>query len=201
MSYIVDLVFPTAIYKNNIGTLSKEQYDFVVGQEYSKRITGTYGRDDTRVLENELFKNLKDKILTEVNFFAKDIYKYVDIEFYITHSWLNHNPKNSYHNAHRHSNSVFSGAYYINVPENCPGLYFHSSNSRMFEMKVSEGNLVNANSWGMPVSSGDLIIFPSTLTHEVPENYGDNDRYTLAFNTFIRGSIGSEGADNYVILS
>jgi hypothetical protein len=34
MSYIIDLVFPTAIYKNNIGTLSKEQYEFVVGQEY-----------------------------------------------------------------------------------------------------------------------------------------------------------------------
>jgi uncharacterized protein (TIGR02466 family) len=198
MNYSIDLVFPTPIYKVNIGNLSEEQYKFVTNQNYTKRITGTHGKDETNVLENEIFLSLKNKILLEVNFFAKEVYKYIDVEFYITHSWLNYNPKNSYHNMHRHTNSVFSGAYYINIPSNCPGLYFYTSNLSMFEIDVSENNVINSNSWMMPVKNGDLLIFPSTLMHGVPENEGNNDRYTLAFNTFIKGTIGYKNSDNCI---
>lgn len=199
MSYTIDLLFPVAVYKNNIGKLSEDQIDYVKNLTYTKRTTGTHGRDQTDVLELEIFKNLKDAILQNVQFYSSEIFKY-DVEVYITHSWLNHNPVGSYHNSHRHSNSVFSGAYYINVPRGSPDLVFSSQIQPYLEIVPREYTVVNSTAWTMPVSCGDLVLFPSNLLHEVPENHCGEERYTLSFNTFIRGEIGAKGADNYIVL-
>jgi uncharacterized protein (TIGR02466 family) len=195
--YTLDLLFPIPVYKTNIGLLSDEQWEFVKNQNYTPRVTGTYGRNDTSVLESQLFFDLKNKILDHLNFFSTEIFKH-QVEIYITHSWLNYNPKKSYHNLHRHSNSVYSGAYYINVPENSPNLIFASPSIPIFEITPNEYNVCNSASWEIPVRSGDLVLFPSTLMHEVGENTGDDDRFTLSFNTFLKGEIGINGADNYI---
>jgi uncharacterized protein (TIGR02466 family) len=199
MCYSLDLLFPTAVYKNNIGKVSEEQLAYVKSQTYTKRTTGTHGRDATDVLELDIFKNVKDAILQNLMFVSSEIFKY-NVEVYITHSWLNHNPVGSHHNSHRHSNSVFSGAYYINVPRGSPDLVFSSSVQPYLEIVPREYTIVNSTAWTMPVSCGDLVIFPSNLLHEVPENYANSERYTLSFNTFIRGEIGVKGSDNHLIL-
>jgi len=198
-NYSIDLLFPTAVYKTNIGKVSPLQLEFIKQQTYTKRTTGTHGRDDTNVLEWEIFKELKSSILENLAFFSKEIFKY-EVEVYITHSWINHNPVGSYHNQHRHSNSIFSGAYYINVPKGSPDLIFSSSSQSYLEIVPTEYNIANSSNWSMPISCGDLVIFPSNLLHEVPESSFGDDRFSLSFNTFIRGEIGAKGADNYIIL-
>ena len=55
---------------------------------------------------------------------------------------------------------------------------------------TSEGNLFNADRWGIAVQKGDLTIFPSHLMHEVDVNKTDKDRYMIAFNYFLEGTIG-----------
>lgn len=52
-------------------------------------------------------------------------------------------------------------------------------------------NLWNSTSWWFPVKTGDIIIFPSSLTHAVETKQGDNTRTSLAFNVFIKGTIGN----------
>jgi uncharacterized protein (TIGR02466 family) len=192
-------LFPVTVYKDNIGKVSALQLEFVKQQHYTKRTTGTYGRDQTNILEWEIFKQLKQEILKCIKFFSYEVFKY-DVEIYITHSWLNHNPVGSYHNQHIHSNSIFSGVYYINVPMGSPNLMFSSSIRPILEIVPREYNLVNSTSWDIPISCGDLVIFPSNLLHEVPESHQGEDRYSISFNTFIRGEIGVKGSDNYLIL-
>jgi uncharacterized protein (TIGR02466 family) len=199
-NYSLDLLFPIPVYKTNIGLISEEQWQFVTSQTYTPRVTGTYGRDDTKVLEIPLFLNLKNKITQHLDFFSREIFKH-DVEIYITHSWLNYNPTKSYHNLHRHSNSVYSGAYYITVPENCPNLIFASPNIPMFEILPTDYNVCNSTSWEIPVKNGDLVLFPSTLMHEVSENNGGDERYTLSFNTFLKGEVGIPGADNHITIA
>ena len=48
----------------------------------------------------------------------------------------------------------------------------------------------NSDTWFFPVKTGDLIMFPSSTTHQVETKQGNNTRISLAFNTFISGLIG-----------
>jgi hypothetical protein len=56
----------------------------------------------------------------------------------------------------------------------------------------TEFNWFNSESWFFKVKTGDLKLFPSSLTHNVEQKQGDNVRCSLAFNTFAKGYFGSE---------
>ena len=45
---------------------------------------------------------------------------------------------------------------------------------------------------------GELIIFPSSLTHSVRANQSDEERISLSFNTWAKGSLGSERELTYL---
>ena len=52
-------------------------------------------------------------------------------------------------------------------------------------------NLWNSETWFFPVKTGKLIMFPSSTIHSVEIKKGKNTRISLAFNTFYKGTIGS----------
>jgi predicted 2-oxoglutarate/Fe(II)-dependent dioxygenase YbiX len=41
----------------------------------------------------------------------------------------------------------------------------------------------------IPVATGDIVLFPSKITHSVAPTQGKHLRTTLAFNSFIKGNI------------
>ena len=55
-------------------------------------------------------------------------------------------------------------------------------------------NLFNSNSLYLPVSSGQLVLFPSYLEHSVPVLKENVTRISLSFNTFIIGDINKSDA-------
>jgi ectoine hydroxylase-related dioxygenase (phytanoyl-CoA dioxygenase family) len=64
-------------------------------------------------------------------------------------------------------------------------------------MKASEYHAANSEEWNIPLEDNDVIIFPSKMYHSVAPNRTDNLRISIAFNSFIRGTIGTDisGAD------
>jgi ectoine hydroxylase-related dioxygenase (phytanoyl-CoA dioxygenase family) len=46
--------------------------------------------------------------------------------------------------------------------------------------------------------NGDLFIFPSHLLHAVDKNKIEKERHCLAFNVFIRGTLGSDDNSNRI---
>ena len=61
-------------------------------------------------------------------------------------------------------------------------------------------NLWNSETWFFPVKTGQLIMFPSSTTHQVETKKGNNTRVSLAFNTFYKGTIGSDSLLTELIL-
>jgi ectoine hydroxylase-related dioxygenase (phytanoyl-CoA dioxygenase family) len=59
-----------------------------------------------------------------------------------------------------------------------------------FKFDIKEWNSFNSSSWWFPVKTGDIVIFPSSLIHSVETKQGNNTRISLAFNVFIKGTIG-----------
>ena len=47
----------------------------------------------------------------------------------------------------------------------------------------------NSESWWFEVNEGDVIMFPSSLTHMVQTVDGE-ERISIAFNTFLKGTVG-----------
>ena len=80
---------------------------------------------------------------------------------------------------------------YIETPEK---LY------ELFEKYKNEYNIFNSTSWTLNVKTGDLILFPSQVSHEVNSKNGKNKRVSLAFNVFIKGKLGEENKANTLVL-
>jgi predicted 2-oxoglutarate/Fe(II)-dependent dioxygenase YbiX len=61
-------------------------------------------------------------------------------------------------------------------------------------------NIFNTGDCTQSVSSGDLILFPSSLFHAVSPTTKKDTRISLAFNVFAKGEIGEPSQLNSLIL-
>ena len=41
------------------------------------------------------------------------------------------------------------------------------------------------------MTTGNIFLFPSSLTHMVETKQGENTRISLSFNVFVKGTIGN----------
>jgi uncharacterized protein (TIGR02466 family) len=194
---IIHSIFPIPIYTTKIDRgFTKQELQFV--KEQKKHCTNNEGNINTKdnyILNRKEFKNIK-------KFLDKHCKKYLDtvicpknnIELYITQSWLNYTEANQYHHKHEHPNSVISGVLYFDSDiKNDKILFSHSRGYQQIKPEIdnTKWNLWNSGTWFFPVETGNLFMFPSSTTHQVETKKGNNTRISLAFNTFYKGSVGS----------
>lgn len=105
----------------------------------------------------------------------------------IQSSWINVNDKYSYNLKHTHPRSLFSGVYYVQVPEGISGdIIFYRENYMLNYIPpyvVEDWNTVNSATISYKSKAGMLLIFPSWLEHSVTTNLTDEDRISISFNT------------------
>ena len=194
---IIHSVFPTPIYTTKMDRgFTKQELQFVDNQKNKcTENKGNINTKDNYILNRKEFKNIK-------KFLDKHCKDYLDtiicpkdnIELYITQSWLNYTEKDQYHHTHAHPNSVVSGVFYFDSDKKKDKILFsHSRGYQQISLKKNKEkfNLWNSGTWFFPVETGDLFMFPSSTTHQVETKKGTNTRISLAFNTFYKGSVGS----------
>ena len=190
--YTVESLFPTPLYKSKIDySLSDDDLSVLQGLKYFRRSGFNLSTENTRILDLPNLSKLKVNLEYHLNLFAKEVMNYEN-SFYITHSWVNINPPGSFHKTHCHVNSIFSGVLYLRIPTNSPLIQFNKAVRSELMVSPLQWNSYNTAEWKMSVDQGDLLIFPSSLQHEVLPNYSAEDRVSLAFNSFVSGSIGSD---------
>ncbi|AKQ41890.2 hypothetical protein CP97_07400 [Aurantiacibacter atlanticus] len=113
----------------------------------------------------------------------------------VTQSWSLTNPPGVGMHGHTHSNSVISGSlYYAPLPDPPGNMIFERFNGyRQLELAVrtDRTNIYNAPRNAIVPKQGDVLLFSSAIQHYVEPNASDTMRYSIAFNTFVRGKIGS----------
>ena len=197
MKPVINNIFPIPIYTTKIDRgFTKQELQFVTEQK--KHCTNNQGNINTKdnyILNRKEFKNIK-------KFLDKHCKNYLDtiicpknkVELYITQSWLNYTEANQYHHKHEHPNSVVSGVLYFDSDIKKDKILFsHSRGYQQIytEINKEKFNLWNSQTWFFPVETGNLFMFPSSTTHQVETKKGNNTRISLAFNTFYKGSVGS----------
>ena len=199
MSDIITL-FPTSIgrYKFERGLKYKEINTINNQTQSDLLITnqgGGYTTKSGEILEHKDLYDIKTFILQSLNSYIDYTCKPVDdsLDIQITQSWCNLAPASTFHHLHKHDNSIFSGVFYIKVNMNDKIIFHRPPSANQIVWPVTEENIFNCKTWWIPVTTGDLLIFDSSLYHEVPRltsEYPDM-RISLSFNTFFTGKIGT----------
>lgn len=187
-------LFPTPVGQFNLGRkLSKKELAFMLDQEKKSNVGNTTSAY-RYVLEDKKLVDLKSFIETSVlNFFNEIVQPEHDVNLRITQSWLNYTEPGQFHHRHRHPNSVLSAVFYVDADPEVDKIYFYENTSyKQIQFKAKNWNMFNSNSWWLPVSSGDLFIFPSSFEHSVETKSGTNTRISLALNTFPVGYVGDD---------
>jgi uncharacterized protein (TIGR02466 family) len=194
MEATINGIFPTPIYISKLNrVLTELELSFV---DETKLVTynneGNITSNNNYILNNKIFEQLKIELDLRVQDYFKKVISPTDaITPYITQSWLNYTETNQYHHKHQHPNSLVSGVFYINCHEELDKIKFFKEDYKTIKPEIKDWNIWNSESWWFPVKTGDIILFPSSLTHMVETKQGDNTRISLAFNVFIKGTIGN----------
>jgi uncharacterized protein (TIGR02466 family) len=189
---IVQSLFPTpvACFTLDQGLTPAEQ-QFVMSQE-TRQSMGNTMTVDVDILKNANLARLTQFIQHSLNLYFENIYKpKTPCTVEITQSWINYTRPGEYHHRHDHPNSLLSGVYYIDVDDAHDSIFFFNREFRQIQIVPTEHNMFNSDSWQVPVKTNDLLIFPSSVPHMVTTTKTNKTRISLAFNTFVKGEIGS----------
>ena len=191
------LVCPQRIYKFSFPDVEqlKKIKNSVINEDYYKPNT-SYKSKDFFIHRKEnysfLFEWIK-KCIKQV----KQLEMYDCDELKITQSWINRYSQGEKLLPHWHPNSIVSGIFYLSDheistgfisrnnwyvghPDSCGEAYMRLSNCQEKQMIFDEVESI----------SGDLILFPASFRHGVQQNFSDDTRYTISFNTFPSGNVG-----------
>jgi uncharacterized protein (TIGR02466 family) len=209
MSLDVDVypLFSTPLFKTNLERCDDDVRSFTNTQNFKflEQVKNGYVSENVYVLEILELKQLKSEIQNNVNFFVYDVLGVnKSIEFNITNSWIMKHETGHWSQDHFHNNSLITGIYYFDVRENSGNITFLKNKMFInvfpstFDMPFEMKNSFNEDGFTITPKNGDLLLFPSHLLHLVSQNLNENKRYCLAFNVFIKGTLGSDITFNRV---
>lgn len=188
---IMDL-FPTPLYINHIDEpLINQQKTYLLNLPKILNM-GNLRSESGYIFEYPLFAELKKTIKEHIKEYVNIVYPNSNLDVYITQSWANYTEPNQYHHKHSHPNSFISGVFYVNAIKNEDMIKFYKDLPFIYQINHNQPNNYNSGDVAILVESGDLVLFPSNFTHNVPPTTSKETRISIAFNTFIKGNIGDE---------
>ena len=188
-------IFPTAL-GESVRYLTTKELDFfdkLKDQQRTKNTGNSYTKD-TYVLNNPELSDLKTDLTYIVNDYFQEVYQpEYDVKIYITISWVNYTESGQWHHSHIHSNSIISGVFYIDTDNQDTITFKNPVGDKLgFELKSKNHNHWNSGQWWWPTPKNTLLLFPSSLVHQVDPTTNPNTRSSLAFNAFLKGKINDD---------
>jgi len=173
--------------------LNKKELDHIKKIPYVKHSeSDTMLSVDNSILNHKKLNRIKNIIWSE---FCKYVDQVLEIEddFYMSNSWCTLQEKRGSHPYHNHPGSMFSSAYYAQAHDGF--LFFSKPKSIIqsgfnFDYKIKNYNYFNSLTCKIPVTTGDLIIFPADISHESGEHKSPETRIMLGASYFIKGKLG-----------
>jgi uncharacterized protein (TIGR02466 family) len=193
-------LFPTVIGIEELGRqISEDEKNYGLTQRTPEKFPD--GQDETSANTNVLedLPDLKSFIENSIQKYSEEVLGLDDrCELYITQSWIAYTRVDATRKVHSHPNSIISGVLYLQCGENDQLEVYKNTHSNLWYDR-GHYNRYNSETWWLPVKEGTLFLFPSSMFHAV-HSRSDKLRMSLAFNTFIRGELGSEEHLTYLKL-
>jgi hypothetical protein len=193
MSYTFP-IFAVPIYTSSVITDDnfKKELNFIETLDF-KKTASNWVSINTKVINAPEMSRCKEIFEYHLNAYVNTTFC-CDQEFFITNSWIARTKPGEEHHKHLHPNSIISGVLYLKVEKEPSSISFHKEPATKGDIgllyDVKDFNIYNSDSWSIPVSQSQIVIFPSSLQHSVNTNDTENERIVLGFNTFVKGSFG-----------
>ncbi len=187
-------LFAEPLFRANIASaISDDQVSFIQNLSMVKNQANLISENLYIFNEPEL-ASIKQAVHEALNIYASDVLG-ITQELYVTQSWsLINNPTIGMH-GHSHSNSVVSGSlYYCDMPEPVSGMVFDRHRGyQQLELTPQQDrrNIYNTPLNVVQPERGEIVMFSSGLQHYVETNTSAQPRYSIAFNTFVKGTLGN----------
>lgn len=191
---LISGLFPAPVYKKNIDRSLTDQEKKISSIDYwaIQRGSDNSRSSNTDVLSKPSFFSIKQFLSICIEDYVTNIIApQSKFNLYITQSWINFNKKGDSHHQHYHANSILSGVLYLHAIES-DLISFHTPMRSQIHI-VNKPNWWNMKRIGVPIQTGDVILFQSNLEHGVEQIISDDHvRVSLSFNTWFKGELGSE---------
>ena len=139
-------------------------------------------------------KSIKKAVHEALAVYASEVMG-ISQKLYVTQSWALISPQNIGMHGHSHSNSIVSGSlYYCDMPTPVAGMVFDKHRTyRQIELdpEQDKNNIYNPPMNVVVPKKNDVLLFSSSLQHFVQVNTATEPRYSIAFNSFVKGTVGS----------
>lgn len=193
VNYQVQTLFAEPLFKTNIGdAISAEQVGFLQGLKMAQNQVNLIS-ENLYIFEAPEMASVKQAVQQALDTYAREVMG-ISQSLYVTQSWTLINSPGVGMHAHSHSNSVISGSlYYCDLPTPNAAMIFDKHRTyRQLELnpEVERRNIFNTPINVVTPERGDLVLFSSDLTHAVEANASNRSRYSIAFNTFVKGKLG-----------
>lgn len=187
-------MFAEPFFRANIaGAISPAQIEFIQNLKMVNNMENLIS-ENLYIFEEPELKSIKDAVQEVLDIYAQEV-MCIPQRLYVTQSWSLTNNSGVGMHGHSHSNSVLSGSlYYCELPEPVANMVFtRHVTYQQIDLAPDRGkrNVYNTPVNGVTPKQNDVILFSSRLTHMVEPNTSDQPRHAIAFNTFVRGKLGT----------
>jgi uncharacterized protein (TIGR02466 family) len=198
-------LFPTLVYQDALLPKPQEakllkqsllheiticQEEDKLGQLWSKRNYRhgytSYGSRDRLFDNSPTFAELGKKIDQHLKKYLKSLCYEANLNSLVLNTmWVNVMPKGAYHTMHIHPQSVISGTYYVEIPLHASAIKFQDPRAGLLmnSPKINKSAPSEMQRfYQVEPRAGDVVLFESWLSHEVPENKSSKPRVSVSFN-------------------
>ena len=200
------IIFGKTIYENKLGISDRDRgiyKQLLQNLDYTYSGSGGEQRDishishEKNVLEHPNLLHLKNKIMQEFYTFKHQAMRYKN-KFEIVRSWIAKSEPGQSSNFHNHNNCMWSGVYYVDVPQKSGGITFENFDVQRFQLQVLDYNENNSDKVTIVPETDTIIFFPSEVYHKIETNESNMTRYSIAFNWLPIGEIGDDTSDSFI---
>ena len=191
--YEVQPLFAEPFFRTNIGhAISGEQVKFLKNLKMLENKSNLIS-ENLYIFEEPELKSIKDAVQEALDFYASDDMG-ITQKLYVTQWWSLVKDPNIRMHGHSHSNSLVSGSlYFCELPKPVSSMLFDRHNTyQLLQLtpQREKQNIYNTTLNIVTPEAGEVILFSSGLQHLVETNTSNKPRYSIAFNTFIKGKLG-----------
>lgn len=193
-NYEVQPLFAEPFFRADIGhAISEKQVVFIKNLKMVQNRQNLIS-ENLYIFEERELKSIKAAVQEALDLYAREVLGIAQ-KLYVTQSWSLMNHTNVGMHGHSHSNSVISGSlYYCDLPTPASGMIFDKH--RTYQQLQLTPDSDKQNIYNTPLNiitpkKNEVFLFSSGLQHLVEPNTSNEPRYSIAFNTFVKGKLGS----------
>jgi len=192
-TFDVQPLFATPLVRADLSAaITREQIEYVKSLKMIRNRDNLIS-EDLYIFRHPELQAIKDAVDAALTRYAKDVMG-IEQDLVVTQSWSLMNPPGIGMHSHSHSNSMVSGSlYYHSLPDPVSRVFFdrNAMYQRIELLPVSDRrNIFNTNINVIQPREGEVLLFPSEINHMIEANGASEPRRAIAFNAFIKGTIG-----------